>query len=161
EKVKETWKTLTEKCGNFKKQGAAREQKSGKYDIVFVACEFEKFTLDARVVFDADKKIAGLAFTPATTAEYKAPAYVKRDAFKQVEATVGPGGWALPATLALPLGDGPFRAVVLVHGSGPQDRDETILANRPFRDLAWGLASRGIAVLRYEKRTREHSLKLA
>jgi dienelactone hydrolase len=41
-----------------------------------------------------------------------------------------------------------------VHGSGPNDRDETIGPNKPFRDLAWGLASRGIAVLRYEKRTR-------
>jgi alpha-beta hydrolase superfamily lysophospholipase len=50
--------------------------------------------------------------------------------------------------------------VVLVHGSGPNDRDETILANKPFRDLAWGLSSRGIAVLRYEKRTRVHGEKM-
>jgi dienelactone hydrolase len=54
----------------------------------------------------------------------------------------------------LPNGAGPFPAVVLVHGSGPQDRDETIGANRPFLDLARGLAARGIAVLRYEKRTK-------
>jgi hypothetical protein len=47
-------------------------------------------------------------------------------------------------------------AVVLVHGSGPNDRDETVGANHPFRDLAWGLADRGIAVLRYEKRTRQY-----
>jgi alpha-beta hydrolase superfamily lysophospholipase len=47
-----------------------------------------------------------------------------------------------------------------VHGSGPQDRDETILGNKPFRDLAWGLASKGIAVLRYEKVTRAHPGKL-
>jgi uncharacterized protein len=46
--------------------------------------------------------------------------------------------------------------VVLVHGSGPNDRDETVGGNRPFRDLAWGLASRGVAVLRYDKRTRVH-----
>src|SRR5262249_23144105 len=56
---------------------------------------------------------------------------------------------------------GPFPAVVLVHGSGPNDRDETILGNKPFRDLAGGLASQGIAVLRYEKRTRAHAAKLA
>ncbi|MGH7293760.1 MAG: alpha/beta hydrolase family protein, partial [Polyangiaceae bacterium] len=52
-----------------------------------------------------------------------------------------------------PAGDGPVPAVVLVHGSGPEDRDETILGTKVFRDLAWGLASRGIAVLRYDKRT--------
>ena len=44
-------------------------------------------------------------------------------------------------------------AVVLVHGSGPQDRDETIKANAPFRDLARGLAERGIASVRYDKCT--------
>jgi dienelactone hydrolase len=49
-----------------------------------------------------------------------------------------PGGWA---------------AVVLVQGSGPTDQDETIGPNKPFRDLAWGLASKGVAVLRYNKRT--------
>ena len=48
------------------------------------------------------------------------------------------------------------RPVVLVHGSGPQDRDETLGPNKPFRDLAWGLASQGVAVLRYDKRTFTH-----
>src|SRR5207247_4710825 len=61
-------------------------------------------------------------------------------------------GWELPATLTMPKGDGPFPAVVLVHGSGPHDRDESIGPNKPFRDLAGGLASRGIAVLRSEER---------
>jgi pimeloyl-ACP methyl ester carboxylesterase len=59
----------------------------------------------------------------------------------------------LPATLTQPKAANLVPAVVLVHGSGPQDRDETVLANKPFRDLALGLATRGIAVLRYEKRT--------
>jgi dipeptidyl aminopeptidase/acylaminoacyl peptidase len=50
-------------------------------------------------------------------------------------------------------------AIVLVHGSGPQDRDGTVGANKPFRDIAWGLASRGVAVLRYDKRTLAHAGK--
>lgn len=65
------------------------------------------------------------------------------------------GDCPLPGTLAMPKGAGPFPAVILVHGSGPNDRDETIGPNKPFKDLAWGLASRGIAVLRYEKRTKQ------
>lgn len=44
---------------------------------------------------------------------------------------------------------------MLVHGSGPNDRDESIGPNKPFKDLAWGLATQGIAILRYEKRTRQ------
>ncbi|MDD3222908.1 MAG: alpha/beta fold hydrolase [Clostridia bacterium] len=65
----------------------------------------------------------------------------------------GHEGWELPGTLTLPEGDGPFPAVVLVHGSGPNDRDETIYQNKPFRDLANTLAQKGIAVYRYDKRT--------
>jgi hypothetical protein len=61
----------------------------------------------------------------------------------------------------MPKGNGPFPVVVLVHGSGPNDRDETIGPNKPFKDLAWGLATRGIAVLRYEKRTKQYPLKCA
>ena len=61
---------------------------------------------------------------------------------------------ALPGTLSLPRVAHKVAAVVLVHGSGPHDRDETIGANRPFADIAAGLAARGIAVLRYDKRTK-------
>jgi hypothetical protein len=61
----------------------------------------------------------------------------------------------------MPKGEGPFPAVVLVHGSGPNDRDETIGPNKPFKDIAWGLASRGIAVLRYDKRSKVHGPKMA
>jgi dienelactone hydrolase len=60
----------------------------------------------------------------------------------------------------MPVGEGPFPGVVLVHGSGPNDRDESLGPNRPFRDLAEGLASRGIAVLRYDKRTRTHANRI-
>jgi pimeloyl-ACP methyl ester carboxylesterase len=58
----------------------------------------------------------------------------------------------LAGTLTLPSGPGPFPAVVLISGSGPQDRDETIFEHRPFAVLADYLTRRGIAVLRYDDR---------
>jgi uncharacterized protein len=64
------------------------------------------------------------------------------------------GALKFPATLCLPAQRSakvPF--AVLVHGSGPNDRDETIGPNKPFRDLAHGLAAAGIGTLRYDKRT--------
>ena len=51
------------------------------------------------------------------------------------------------------IGAAPFPAVVLISGSGPEDQDETIGPNKPFRDLAWGLAAQGIATIRFDKRT--------
>jgi dienelactone hydrolase len=89
------------------------------------------------------------------------PDYVQPDSFEERDVQITTGDWTLPGTLTLPKGDGPFPAVVLVHGSGPEDRDETIGANKPFRDLAWGLASSGIAVLRYDKRTLVYKAKSA
>ena len=53
----------------------------------------------------------------------------------------------------MPDGAGPFPAVVLVHGSGPSDRDETVGKTKLFADLAAGLTDHGIASLRYDKRT--------
>lgn len=87
-------------------------------------------------------------------------AYAQEPAkFVEREMTVGADGFRLPATLTLPrkAADGNtcrVPCVILVHGSGPNDRDETVGPNKPFRDLAWGLAERGIATLRYDKRTR-------
>ena len=68
---------------------------------------------------------------------------------------IGGGAYELDALWTFPGGPGPFAAVILVHGSGPQDKDESIGPNKPFKDLADGLAARGLAVLRYEKRTRQ------
>ncbi|WBO84586.1 alpha/beta hydrolase family protein [Hymenobacter yonginensis] len=62
------------------------------------------------------------------------------------------GGPELAGTLTLPAGKGPFPAVVLVSGSGPQDRDESLAGHHPFRVLADYLTRRGFAVLRYDDR---------
>lgn len=165
-KVQEARESLEPQMGAFRRQVGIRgeriEQNKVLYDIVYVTWEFEKQTIDLRIVYDQAGQVAGLFFQPAQTtpaASYTAPAYVNAAAFSEQEVTVGSGEWALPGTLTMPVGDGPFPGVVLVHGSGPNDRDETIGPNKPFRDLAEGLASRGVAVLRYEKRTRQHAAR--
>ncbi len=162
EKMKEAWESLIARVGAFKGEIGTRTEEWNEYTIVFVTCDFEMSPVDIKVVYDGERRIAGLWFVPTeqTAAEYEAPPYVKPSAFSEEEVTVGSGEWELPGTLALPRGEGPFPAVVLVHGSGPNDRDETVGPNKPFRDLAWGLATRGIAVLRYDKRTKVHGTKM-
>ncbi len=162
DKLEALWRTqLPAQLGAFGRQSTARREQLQGYEIVLVTCEFEKATIDARVVFDKAEKIAGLQFVPpAPPVKYAPPAYADPAGFEESEVTVGTGDWALPGTLTMPKGDGPFPGLVLVHGSGPNDRDETLGPNRPFKDLAWGLASRGVAVLRYDKRNKVHQSRI-
>lgn len=62
------------------------------------------------------------------------------------------GGLLLAGTLTVPSGKGPFPAVVLITGSGPEDRDETMFGHKPFAVLADYLTCRGVAVLRLDDR---------
>ena len=161
-KLAQAWQSVIARGGPFRKQRGVRTERVGNYDMVFVTCEFENAAIDIKVVFDREKHIAGLWFEPSRPpVAYRPPPYVKLDSFQEKEVMVGTGEWAVPGTLSIPVGNDPFPAVVLVHGSGPHDRDESIGPNKPFRDLAWGLASRGVAVLRYDKRTKVHGEKLA
>jgi dienelactone hydrolase len=154
-KLNEVWQSLTTQAGPFQKQLQTRTEKMAGYDIVFVTSQFEKTKVDIKVVLNSKRQVAGLFFLPGTEPAAP-PSYVRPEAFQEKPVTVGQGKWALPGTLSMPVGSGPFAAAVLVHGSGPSDRDETVGPNKPFSDLAQGLASQGIAVLRYEKRTKQY-----
>ena len=88
------------------------------------------------------------------------PPYADPDTFEEHEVTLGYAPWLVGGTLTMPRGTGPFPAVVLIP-AGLHDRDGTVGTGRNFRDLAWGLASRGIATLRYDARTWTHALAFA
>jgi alpha-beta hydrolase superfamily lysophospholipase len=126
------------------------------YHIVDLPAAFENQAVVLRVVLTDALLVSGFFIRPPEPPAYEAPEYVDEAAFSEVDLTVGSDPWTLPGVLSVPKGEGPFPVVVLVHGSGPNDMDETVGGNRPFRDLAWGLASKGIAVLRYDKRTKMH-----
>ncbi len=155
EKLAAVWTSLEAQVGKF--QQVRGVVVSGRpMTTVTLVCHFERADLDALITFDQSGRVAGLFFRPSETATWKPPAYAQPENFVEAPVTVTTGQWHLPGTLTLPKGTGPFPAVILVQGSGPQDADETIGPNKPFKDLAWGLANRGIAVLRYTKRTKEY-----
>jgi len=73
--------------------------------------------------------------------------------YRSEDVTVpGPGGITLAGTLTMPEGEGPFPAVLLISGSGAQDRDESVFGHRPFLVLADHLTRAGLAVLRLDDR---------
>jgi uncharacterized protein len=168
------WSGLIAQGGQVQELGRARlaPMPPPGFALVIVPIRLERVAIDLKVSV-AGQKIAGLLFAPAEAPPqtlnpqtsnqqtwnqqiWNRSAYVNPAKFTDVAVTVGAAPTALGGTLSLPNGAAKAPVVVLVHGSGPSDRDETIEANRPFRDIAEGLASRGIAALRYDKRTEVH-----
>lgn len=157
EKLAETWSRIEKQCGEFGGFGPPRHEIVGGHDAYFFTGKWKAISLDMQVTVTRGGRITGLFFKQSTTATpYRAPAYVKKKRFTERDLEFGKREWRLKARLSIPKNAEQAPGVVLVHGSGPNDMDETIGSNRPFRDLAWGLASRGIVVLRYDKRTHTH-----
>lgn len=153
EKLKGVWAALPQQAGAATGRGTPVVEVLGDTRVVTVPLHHANAELVAKVAVQPDGRIAGFLIQPAPP-----PPAAGVDAgagFDEREFAVAdlPGTLAMPATASAAA---PVPAVVLVHGSGPHDRDETIGPNRPFLDIARGLAAEGIAVLRYEKRTKAH-----
>ncbi len=158
--IEQAWTSQTASLGAFKKLGEASRKAMGERELFVRRVEFEKGAVQTFVTVNSRlQKIEGFQIKPAPLPYLPAP-YAVAAAFRSVEVTFGTKGFELPGTVLVPTGKGPFPAVVLVHGSGPNDRDESQGANKPFRDLAEGLASKGVLVFRYDKRTLVHGAKM-
>jgi uncharacterized protein len=154
-RLRDTWTKVRQQAGAYVSAIDESVTAPGPgFTAVVLGCQFERAALNIRIGFDGQNKIGGFGIVPRPPAS-EPPATPTSTKFKDEQVTIGTGPWTLPATLSMPVGP-VAGAIALVHGSGPHDRDETIGPNKPFRDLAWGLADRGIAVLRYEKRTRHY-----
>jgi fermentation-respiration switch protein FrsA (DUF1100 family) len=162
DRLRETWLTLIAQLGAFKEQRGVRLETRGDMRVAIVTIDFERAAVDMQLAFNPAGLLGGWGMRPySPPASYSSPPYDDPTTYAETEVTVGGADWPLPGTLTMPNGPGPFAAVVLVHGSGPNDRDESIGPNKIFKDLALGLASRGIAVLRYDKRSKVFGARLA
>lgn len=124
--------------------------------LVIVPVIFERGELSVRMAIDEGGMLHGLRIAPAAGG-WEPPSYAAVKRFTEQDVTVGDGPLAVPGTLTLPRGRGTRPGVVFLGGGGPFDRDETTGPNKPLKDLAWGLATRGVAVLRFDKVTHAHS----
>ncbi|MBO5365905.1 MAG: alpha/beta fold hydrolase, partial [Peptococcaceae bacterium] len=125
------------------------------YQIADVPCIFKNGSATLRLTLNTKGEISGFFITDNMAASNSMQ--LEND----IEVTFGSEEYPISGSLTLPDGDGPFPAVILVHGSGPSDRNEQIGPNLPFMDLAEQLSAQGIAVLRYDKRTYLYANQLA
>lgn len=152
---------LKMRFGDYQSEISAEATPKANYQSVMMKLQYSKGVASLELLIDTDNKLAGLWIRGFESSDAAAlPSYAKPDTYAEEAVVVKTGKYELPGTLTLPKSKEKCAAVVLVHGSGPHDQDETIIDNKPFRDLALGLASRGIAVLRYEKRTHKYGAEM-
>lgn len=142
-----------------------RERPGESYEVIKVQTRFADNRLVLSLTVTEEGKIAGLFFLPYQyQGPFPLPSYADRADFETRQLTLAAQPeYPLPAVLTLPTREPnhPPPLLVLVHGSGPNDMDETVGGSKIFRDLAVGLAGRGVATLRYDKRTKAYQAELA
>lgn len=152
ESLNQIWAGLQTSAGQLKSIEKTKITPYDKYFLSETSLVFEGRTFKYRLSFDSDNKISGMYFVPLKVNK-KNKTLVENDVFIEVETYVKSGNIKLPAIYCRPKNMEDFPVAVLVHGSGPNDMDETLGPNKIFLDIAHGLANQGIATLRYDKRT--------
>lgn len=150
------WHSLTSQIGNFINVYEVVNADTESLVIRVVKCDFETSGMDVRLVFTQDVKIAGINFQPSGKPGWRQPEYVVLDSFEDLSREIATEHGPLAARLSIPKSSSPVPGVVMVHGSGPHDMNLAVGPNKPFRDISAGLASRGVAVLTYDKRTKTY-----
>lgn len=152
-------KSLKKQLGVIESFSDLRLVLDSGYKTILAYTVFEKGIYDVRISFSDDgKHVEGYSLQESTIDGEK----VNTKTYSGETVSFDSGDYKLNGTLLLPKNtDGKIPVVVMLQGSGSSDRDETIYGlNKPFRDIAEGLAAQGIAVLRYDKRTYTYGVDL-
>ncbi len=155
-KLKDTWGSISKSLGTLKSYKPNCDKTIDGFQVKFITCEFEKQTLDLKLVLNEIKEIVGFFIVPVTQCDdkkgYKIPKYADISSYKEEKISIEHDTISLNGTLTIP--NSTTQSIcIFIHGSGPNDRDESIGPNKPFKDIALGLASKGIASIRFDKRT--------
>lgn len=152
ENLKQVWTNIKAKLGSVKSLEAIQSKVQGEFFSVIVEGKFENDNQNFVLGFNKAEKLVGLYLSPKV-ATYISPSYADTTKYQEKSLYLTTKGNQLAAVVTIPKNVNNFPIVVLVHGSGPSDMDETVGTNKPFKDLAVGLAAKGIATVRYVKRT--------
>ncbi|SMC90358.1 DUF3887 domain-containing protein [Pedobacter nyackensis] len=152
--LKSLWGQIDERFGKLDALNVQSTKAEGAFYTVIVEGKFAKDTQSFMLAYNKMEQIVGFFLQPkSTTASYVSPAYADTTLYKETEIYVKATGHNLVGMLTVPKKATSFPVVVLVHGSGPNDMDETVGPNKPLKDLAAGLAAKGVGSIRYVKRT--------
>ena len=152
--LEKMWGSIPRYMGEYKGYTTVESMKKDSIDVVAVRCTFEKTKMDLQFSFAENKKIIGMFFVPPKNkAAYVTPEYAQQNKYYETKIAVKTGTMTLPGAVCVPNNIKNPPVVILLAGSGPNDKDETIGPNKALKDLAIGLASNGIATYRYDKRT--------
>jgi dienelactone hydrolase len=155
------WRNLLKRGGPFNGVADTLYDHQPTFDVVIFQCLFGARKVDVKTVYGRSGILKGIFFTATDEREkYADPPYYRPELFEEVPGEVRNGDVRLKSVLTVPKNKGRVPAVILVHGSGPNDKDETVGATKIFRDFAVGLSANGVAVLRYDKRTRAQAALL-
>ncbi len=148
--LKQTWDSVVANLGEFVSVYDSAISTQGDYTILTVRLEYKNSGLQVIFVYGTSGLIEGLNIN-YTTIE---TAPVVSETYEETDILIGSGKYQLKGKLTLPKNVINPPVIVLVQGSGQSDMDESIGAagNKPFRDIALGLAEQGIATIRYNKR---------
>lgn len=161
--LQEAYDATIQRFGAFKEIGATEMHSQGDYIITSTQVKHEKNKFAIQITYGKNEKIQGFFFRPIQEASKASiyPYYADSTKFIEKNIKFGNEPFVLDGKLTIPKGNSKFPLLILVHGSGPNDMDENIGPNKPFRDIALGLASNGVAVFRYNKRTFQYNSAMA
>jgi len=153
--IARNWANVIKQNGKFVKKLKDERGRQGNFVVHTQLCQFEKKQVNFRLVWGVNEKIKGFYFVPVDDRpKYKTPDYYNPAAAREKKVVMTTENYRIPGSLMIPNTKGKHPLVILVHGSGANDRDETFGPLKPFKDISSGLTVQGVAVLRYEKRTR-------
>lgn len=160
--MQQIWESMPRYIGEYQSYSDIRTEKTDSTESVSVRCHFAKTKMDLQLTFNHQQKIIGIFFLPPkNTSTYNYPEYYKAHKFYESKITVKSGKYELPGVLCIPNNVKNPPVAILLAGSGPNDKDESIGPNKLLKDIAVGLASNGIASIRYDKRTLNYGKEMA
>lgn len=155
DELKLFWLKLGNNLGAYESVDGAQNTVQGEFFQVILNCGFAKGSQSFSFIFNKSEKLVGFFIVPQNTeASYVSPAYADTALYRESEIKIKFADGEMAGIFTRPKTGSNFPVLILVHGSGPSDMDETTGPNKPFKDLAAGLAAKGIATVRYVKRSK-------